>query len=217
MYPMTAEVALKVGKAAGIVFKNGKRTKIIIGKDTRLSGYVIESALMAGLLSVGVEVYLVGPYPTPAIAHIVKSFAADGGIVISASHNPYEDNGIKFFDAEGCINIKYQKNRIYPRIFLTNSDIELINYVKDYFKRTGIKSNIQINTKKGKEKIILNKNTKTTKDCYNLSIENFQGVKKFADEINFTVNRKKSKLNKVIRSIEKHGNKIIQNKNLLFF
>lgn len=122
-----------------------------------------------------------------------------------------------FFDAEGCINIKYQKNRIYPRIFLTNSDIELINYVKNYFKRIGIRSNVQINTKKGKEKTILNRNTKTTKDCYNLSIENFQGIKKFADEINFTINRKKSKLNNVIRSIEKYGNKITQNKNLFSF
>ena len=113
-----------------------------------------------------------------------------------------------FFDAEGCINIKYQKGRIYPRIFLTNSDIRLIDYVKDYLQKIGISSNIQINTKGGKEKTILGKNTKTMKDCYNLSIENISGVKKFADEINFTVNRKKDKLNKVIGDIEKYGNKI---------
>jgi len=113
-----------------------------------------------------------------------------------------------FFDAEGCINIKYQKRRIYPRIFLTNSDIRLINYVKDYFQKIGISSNIQINTKGGKEKVILGKNTKTTKDCYNLVIENFQGIKKFANEINFTVDRKRDKLNKVISDIEKYGNKI---------
>ena len=80
--------------------------------------------------------------------------------------------------------------------------------MKNYLKRKGIRSSIQINTKRGKEKIILNKKTKTTKDCYNLSIENLEGVKKFADEINFTVNRKKTKLNNIIRNIEKHGNYI---------
>lgn len=101
-YPMTVDIALKVGKAAGIIFRNGsKKSKVVIGKDTRLSGYMIESALAAGLLSMGLDVYFVGPMPTPAIAHITKSFAADAGVVISASHNPYEDNGIKFFDADG--------------------------------------------------------------------------------------------------------------------
>ena len=101
-YPMTAEVALKIGQAAGLVFNNGHRkSKILIGKDTRLSGYMIEYALASGLLSVGADVYLVGPMPTPAIAQLTRSFAADAGIVISASHNPYEDNGIKFFDSNG--------------------------------------------------------------------------------------------------------------------
>lgn len=105
-FPMTTEMALKLGQAAGIVFNNGnysgkRKSKIIIGKDTRLSGYMIEYALAAGLLSVGAEVYFVGPMPTPAISHITRSFAADAGIVISASHNPYQDNGIKFFDSEG--------------------------------------------------------------------------------------------------------------------
>ncbi len=101
-YPMTADVVLKIGQAAGIVFNNGKKkSRIILGKDTRLSGYMIESALAAGLLSVGADVYFVGPMPTPAIAHITRSFAADAGVVISASHNPYEDNGIKFFDESG--------------------------------------------------------------------------------------------------------------------
>ncbi|MBT4604585.1 phosphoglucosamine mutase [archaeon] len=103
VYPITAEMALKLGKAVGIVFRNGKKTKtkIIIGKDTRLSCYLIESALVAGLVSVGVDAYLVGPMPTPAVAHLTKSFAADAGIVITASHNPYMDNGIKFFDRHG--------------------------------------------------------------------------------------------------------------------
>lgn len=102
VYPMTAEVALRLGQAAGKVFKKEKeKIKIIIGKDTRVSGYIFENALTAGLCSMGVNVYVVGPMPTPAIAHLVRSFAADAGIVISASHNPASDNGIKFFDSEG--------------------------------------------------------------------------------------------------------------------
>src|SRR3989338_4232269 len=103
LYPMTAKMALKIGRAAGMVFQEGHnhKCKVVIGKDTRLSGYMLEFALAAGLLSTGVEVYFLGPMPTPAIAHLTKSFAADGGVVISASHNPYYDNGIKFFDKEG--------------------------------------------------------------------------------------------------------------------
>lgn len=102
VYPITAEVALKLGMAAAEVFQNGsKKTKIVIGKDTRISGYMIEYAITAGLVSMGADVLLVGPMPTPAIAHLTKSFAADAGIVISASHNPSEDNGIKFFDKNG--------------------------------------------------------------------------------------------------------------------
>ena len=102
-YPMTAEIALKLGQAAAKYFagKNGKTRKIIIGKDTRRSNYIFEYALTSGLCSMGVNVYLVGPMPTPAVAHLVKSFAADAGIVISASHNPISDNGIKFFDKDG--------------------------------------------------------------------------------------------------------------------
>jgi len=102
IYPMNAETALRLGKAAAAVFMNGKkRHKIVIGKDTRISCYMIENALTSGILSMGVDVLLVGPMPTPAIAHLTKSFAADAGIVISASHNPAEDNGIKFFDSNG--------------------------------------------------------------------------------------------------------------------
>ena len=103
-FPMTADLALRLGQAAALVFKknSGKgRITAIIGKDTRKSGYIFEYALASGLCSMGVDVYLVGPMPTPAIAHLTKSFAADVGIVISASHNPAEDNGIKFFDADG--------------------------------------------------------------------------------------------------------------------
>ncbi len=96
------EFILELGKAAGSFFKKGKaRPKIIIGKDTRLSGYMIESALMSGICAMGADVYFVGPLPTPAISFIVRSMRADAGIVISASHNPYTDNGIKFFGPDG--------------------------------------------------------------------------------------------------------------------
>ncbi|MBS3137798.1 phosphoglucosamine mutase [Candidatus Woesearchaeota archaeon] len=103
IYPMTAEIALKLGQAVAKVLINEKKSspKVIIGKDTRVSGYIFENALTAGLCSMGVLVYLVGPMPTPAIAHLTKSFAADAGIVISASHNPAADNGIKVFSADG--------------------------------------------------------------------------------------------------------------------
>jgi phosphoglucosamine mutase len=100
--PMTPDIVLKLGRAAGLFFESkNKKSRIVIGKDTRISGYMIENALTAGLCSAGADVLLVGPMPTPAIAHITKSFSADAGIVISASHNPYEHNGIKFFDADG--------------------------------------------------------------------------------------------------------------------
>ena len=102
-HPMTSEVALKVGMAAGRVFScNGShRHRVVIGKDTRLSGYMIETALMSGFTSVGMDVFQLGPMPTPAVAMLTRSLRADLGVMISASHNPYEDNGIKFFDPDG--------------------------------------------------------------------------------------------------------------------
>lgn len=101
-FPMTAEVALKVGMAVGAKFTNGEhRHRVVIGKDTRLSGYMIESALVAGFLSVGMDVFLVGPVPTPAVSMLTRSLRADIGIMISASHNPYHDNGIKIFNYLG--------------------------------------------------------------------------------------------------------------------
>jgi phosphoglucosamine mutase len=101
-YPMTAETALQLGKAVVHVLRNGKqRPKLVIGKDTRISGYMFESALTSGICSMGGDVLLVGPMPTPAIAHLTKSFAADAGLVISASHNPADHNGIKIFSKEG--------------------------------------------------------------------------------------------------------------------
>ncbi len=100
--PMTSEVALKVGMAAGRLFSNSERRhRVVIGKDTRLSGYMIESALMSGFTAVGMDVFLLGPMPTPAVAMLTRSLRADLGVMISASHNPYNDNGIKFFDPDG--------------------------------------------------------------------------------------------------------------------
>ena len=102
-YPMTPEIALQVGKAVAKFFrkKNGKMHRIVIGKDTRLSGYMLETALTSGIVSMGVDVLLVGPMPTPAIAKLTVSMNADAGIVLSASHNPANDNGIKIFDSKG--------------------------------------------------------------------------------------------------------------------
>lgn len=99
--PITPEFALKLGWAAGKVLAQEGRTLVVMGKDTRLSGYMLESALEAGLSAAGVNVLLLGPMPTPAIAHLTRAFHASAGIVISASHNPYYDNGIKFFGADG--------------------------------------------------------------------------------------------------------------------
>jgi phosphoglucosamine mutase len=107
--PVTAETALKLGRAAAHVFtqlnprtlSEGARPKIVLGKDTRLSGYMLENALVAGITSLGVDVLVIGPLPTPGVAYITRSLRADAGIVLSASHNPYEDNGIKFFRHDG--------------------------------------------------------------------------------------------------------------------
>jgi phosphoglucosamine mutase len=106
--PVTAETALKLGRAAGHVFKHLQsqsrghgRHKIVLGKDTRLSGYMLENAISSGILSMGVDVLFIGPLPTPGVAYVTRSLRADAGIVITASHNPYADNGIKFFRADG--------------------------------------------------------------------------------------------------------------------
>ncbi len=101
-HPMTSEVALKVGMAAGKIFQAGThRHRVVIGKDTRLSGYMLEAALMSGFTAVGMDVFLLGPMPTPAVAMLTKSLRADLGVMISASHNRFDDNGIKLFDPDG--------------------------------------------------------------------------------------------------------------------
>ena len=102
-HPMTAEMALRLGQAAGLRFTRGThRHRVVIGKDTRLSGYMLEPALTAGFVGAGMDVTLVGPMPTPAVAMLTRSLRADLGVMISASHNPFEDNGIKLFDPDGC-------------------------------------------------------------------------------------------------------------------
>lgn len=100
-YPITPEFALKLGWAAGRVLSKNGTKKVIIGKDTRISGYMLETSLEAGLIAAGIDVVLLGPMPTPAVAYLTQTFRAEAGIVISASHNPYHDNGIKFFSGDG--------------------------------------------------------------------------------------------------------------------
>ena len=101
-WPMTAEIAMRIGQAAGQVFnRGGHRHRVVVGKDTRLSGYMIEQALTAGFVSVGMDVLVLGPLPTPAVGFLTRSMRADVGVMISASHNPYEDNGIKLFGPDG--------------------------------------------------------------------------------------------------------------------
>lgn len=101
-FPMTPDIAMKVGEAVGIAFRNGDhRHRVVIGKDTRLSGYMIENAMVAGFTAAGMDVFLLGPIPTPAVAMLSRSLRADVGVMISASHNAYHDNGIKLFGPDG--------------------------------------------------------------------------------------------------------------------
>ncbi|MDD2599121.1 MAG: phosphoglucosamine mutase [Kiritimatiellae bacterium] len=103
VYPVNAELALKLGKALGAQLnaRGYGSARAVIGKDTRLSGYMLETALTSGLVSAGVDVFLVGPVPTPAVAHLIRSLAADVGVMLTASHNPFDDNGIKLFNPQG--------------------------------------------------------------------------------------------------------------------
>ena len=118
--PMTAEIAMRIGMAAGQVFnRGGHRHRVVIGKDTRLSGYMIEQALTAGFLSVGVDVLLLGPVPTPAVGFLTRSMRADVGVMVSASHNSFEDNGIKLFGPDGfklsdAVEIEIEKLVVAP-------------------------------------------------------------------------------------------------------
>lgn len=139
--PVTAETALKLGRAAAHVFAQpdgrphapGGRPKIVIGKDTRISGYMLETALVAGITSLGVDVLLIGPLPTPGVAYITRSLRADAGIVLSASHNPYEDNGIKFFRHDGYKLDDAIEARIENLVF--SGEIESIRPIADHIGR----------------------------------------------------------------------------------
>ena len=125
--PMTAETAMKVGIAAGIAMKNGgHQHRVVIGKDTRLSGYMLENALVAGFTSVGVDCFLLGPVPTPAVAMLTRSLRADIGVMISASHNPYHDNGIKLFGGDGFKLSSRDEDRIEELIDAEDLSSELI-------------------------------------------------------------------------------------------
>lgn len=122
-HPMTAETALRLGQAAAHVFRRDQsRHKIVIGKDTRLSGYMIENALVAGITSMGVDALLIGPLPSPGVAYITRSLRADAGIVITASHNPFEDNGIKFFRNDGYKLDDDVERRIEALVFGNDRD-----------------------------------------------------------------------------------------------
>ncbi|MDA0321457.1 MAG: phosphoglucosamine mutase [Verrucomicrobia bacterium] len=119
-YPMTAEVALRLGKSLAYTFRNTQEIKtVLIGKDTRLSGYLLETALTSGICSMGLDVSLVGPLPTPAVAHLTTSLNANAGIMISASHNPAQDNGIKVFTHKG-IKLSDEKEREIEDVFFSN-------------------------------------------------------------------------------------------------
>ncbi len=133
-YPVTVDFVVKLGWAAGKVFgqrvrDGGNRRKLIlVGKDTRISGYMFESALQAGIIAAGVDVGLLGPMPTPAIAYLTRTFHAQAGIVISASHNPYQDNGIKFFGADGCKlsdELEHEIERYLDQAMVTAESVDL--------------------------------------------------------------------------------------------
>jgi phosphoglucosamine mutase len=133
--PMTAEIAMRIGMAAGQVFnRGGHRHRVVIGKDTRLSGYMIEQALTAGFLSVGVDVLLLGPVPTPAVGFLTRSMRADVGVMVSASHNSFEDNGIKLFGPDGyklsdAVEMEIEKLVAAPAT-IKLADAELIGRAK---------------------------------------------------------------------------------------
>ncbi|MGK0500073.1 MAG: phosphoglucosamine mutase [Oceanicoccus sp.] len=134
--PINPEFVLKLGWAAGKVFAKSGRSNIIIGKDTRISGYMFESALEAGLVAAGVNVTMLGPMPTPAIAYLTRTFHAQAGIVISASHNPYEDNGIKFFSAAGTklpddVELEIERHMDLPMTTVNSAELGKVVRMND--------------------------------------------------------------------------------------
>jgi len=135
-YPITPDFMLKLGWAAGMAFRKMGACKILVGKDTRISGYMFESALEAGLTSAGADVMLLGPMPTPAIAYLTRTFHAEAGIVISASHNPHDDNGIKFFSGQGTklpddIELMIEELLDTPMAVVESSKIGKVSRIND--------------------------------------------------------------------------------------
>ncbi|RON10274.1 phosphoglucosamine mutase [Pseudomonas brassicacearum] len=135
-YPITPEFMLKLGWAAGMAFRSKGACKVLVGKDTRISGYMFESALEAGLTSAGADVMLLGPMPTPAIAYLTRTFHAEAGIVISASHNPHDDNGIKFFSGQGTklpddIELMIEELLDTPMTVVESSKIGKVSRIND--------------------------------------------------------------------------------------
>ncbi|EXF92345.1 phosphoglucosamine mutase [Pseudomonas fluorescens HK44] len=135
-YPITPEFMLKLGWAAGMAFRSKGTCKVLVGKDTRISGYMFESALEAGLTSAGADVMLLGPMPTPAIAYLTRTFNAEAGIVISASHNPHDDNGIKFFSGQGTklpddVELMIEELLDMPMTVVESSKIGKVSRIND--------------------------------------------------------------------------------------
>ena len=135
-YPITPDFMLKLGWAAGMAFRKMGACKVLVGKDTRISGYMFESALEAGLTSAGADVMLLGPMPTPAIAYLTRTFHAEAGIVISASHNPHDDNGIKFFSGKGTklpdeVELMIEELLDTPMTVVESSQIGKVSRIND--------------------------------------------------------------------------------------
>jgi len=135
-YPITPDFMLKLGWAAGMAFRSKGACKVLVGKDTRISGYMFESALEAGLTSAGADVMLLGPMPTPAIAYLTRTFNAEAGIVISASHNPHDDNGIKFFSGQGTklpddVELMIEELLDMPMTVVESSKIGKVSRIND--------------------------------------------------------------------------------------
>lgn len=167
VYPMVSDFALKLGKAIATIFKNGNRKhKIVIGKDTRISGYMFENAIVSGICSVGVDAVLLGVLPTPAIAFITKSLRADAGVVISASHNPYYDNGIKFFGPDGYKLNDELELEVEKLIEKDNFDLSPSNIGKAYRIETAIGRYVEY-VKSTFDKDIDLKGLKIVIDCAN--------------------------------------------------
>lgn len=124
-FPITPDIAMRVGMAVGRYYRNGHRQRVVIGKDTRLSGYMIENALVAGFTSVGVDVFLLGPIPTPGVAMLTRSMRADYGVMISASHNPFADNGIKLFGPDG-FKLSDEVEREVEQLIESNPRLNLV-------------------------------------------------------------------------------------------